>query len=330
MANLQSTTINDTGFIQLPKGPTNERPASPSPGMVRYNTTLDIVEYYDSDLSLWLSLHNLSPLITGGTVNDATINGSQYRIHEFVSGNTTVTVTRSGIIDYLIVGGGGGGSRGGGGGAGGVLLGRKEITTGTYTVIVGSGGSADIPIGQTGGISSAFGITAFGGGGGSEPDTDPAGGGSGGGAGYAAGSNQDTPFGGLGTPGQGNNGAAAPWLGTRQGSGGGGGAGENGLRGEATGSSAVTGGAGGSGISSDISGSVQFYGGGGGGGDISNAGGGPGGFGGGGKGATRTQEAAQPGVNGTGGGGGGGSSGGSFTNGANGGSGIVIVRYKLF
>lgn len=48
MATLKNTTINDTGYIQLPSGTTGERPASPTNGMMRYNTTTTNIETYTS------------------------------------------------------------------------------------------------------------------------------------------------------------------------------------------------------------------------------------------------------------------------------------------
>jgi hypothetical protein len=47
MANLLNLTINDTGFIGLPTGTTEQRPSSPQTGYVRFNSTLGIVEYYN-------------------------------------------------------------------------------------------------------------------------------------------------------------------------------------------------------------------------------------------------------------------------------------------
>jgi hypothetical protein len=47
MAILQSTTIDDSGFLQLPAGTTAQRPASPAVGMIRYNTTFDLPEVYN-------------------------------------------------------------------------------------------------------------------------------------------------------------------------------------------------------------------------------------------------------------------------------------------
>ncbi len=100
-----------------------------------------------------------------------------------------VTVTGSGSVQILLVGGGGGGgipgsnayAGGGGGGAGGyVSTNAVPVAAGEYDVVVGAGGL----IGQNGGDSSVFGITAYGGGHGANGDTTSAGssGGSGGGA----------------------------------------------------------------------------------------------------------------------------------------------------
>jgi hypothetical protein len=52
MANLLNITINDTGFIGLPTGTTEQRPSSPVTGYLRFNTTLGIIEYYNG--SYWI------------------------------------------------------------------------------------------------------------------------------------------------------------------------------------------------------------------------------------------------------------------------------------
>ena len=72
----------NTTFLALPKGTTAQRPSSPVSGMIRENTTLNQLEFY---------------------------NGTEWRImKQFVS-----------AIEYLVLAGGGGGAGcGGGGGAG--------------------------------------------------------------------------------------------------------------------------------------------------------------------------------------------------------------------
>ena len=44
-----------TGAFQLPTGTTAQRPTNPTGGMIRFNTTLGYVEYYDSNTSIWIA-----------------------------------------------------------------------------------------------------------------------------------------------------------------------------------------------------------------------------------------------------------------------------------
>ena len=335
MAQLKNTNISDTGNLLLPQGTTAQRPASPSAGMIRYNTTIDITEFYDG--SAWKPINDSNPEATGGTVVDTTIGGVPYRIHYFTQvGTDTFTVTNSGQVEYLIVAGGGGGGsdRAGGGGAGGVLTGFFNVVSQSYSVSVGGGGAggpSDQTQGTNGGNSSAFGFTAIGGGGGGHSNGgNPTPGNSGGSGGGGSGTDNASAAGGLGIPGQGNNGGAGDFgPGTAGCSGGGGGAGspgENGI-------SPRQGGNGGSGILSSITGNNKFYASGGGGGIDQRLAltRGFGGIGGGGDGGDSTDglNDAQDGLTNTGGGGGGGGRDptNSNENGGNGGSGIVIIRY---
>jgi hypothetical protein len=54
MAQLQRLTILDSGYIELPAGTTDQRPASPTSGMVRYNTTTKTPEFYNG--TVWADL----------------------------------------------------------------------------------------------------------------------------------------------------------------------------------------------------------------------------------------------------------------------------------
>ncbi len=254
---------------------------------------------------------------TGGTI---TTSGGN-TIHTFTSSGNFVVTSGSGSVDALIIAGGGGGggvNYGGGGGAGGM----QEVTgisvdsgTGTYAVVVGAGGTANaFPVDSTNGGNSSFGGTTSVGGGASITTGGGADGGSGGGKWRASGGEHT----GAGTSGQGHDGGASP--GTNAGSGGGG-AGTAG--GNATGGG-VVGGVGGDGSSSSYSGSAVTYAGGGGGGG-SNDGGAAGSGGGGTGGFPGT--VATAGTANTGGGGGGGGNVADTNKGANGGSGIVIIRY---
>ncbi|MCE2860311.1 MAG: filamentous hemagglutinin N-terminal domain-containing protein, partial [Oxalobacteraceae bacterium] len=158
------------------------------------------------------------------------------------NGNVTIDLDTS--VDYLIVGGGGGGGAwvGGGGGGGGALAGTSDLTDSSYAVSVGAGGIGLIYNAQavqrnatSGGNSSAFGLTAIGGGyGGSWTARVAASGGSGGGQGYsqaaAAGTAGQGFAGGTGNGastdgyvtggGGGAGGAGGNWTSTRSGAGG--------------------------------------------------------------------------------------------------------------
>ena len=146
---------------------------------------------------------------TGGTI---TTNG-EYTIHSFTNnGNLIITSNSAVIVEYLIVAGGGGGgaatsrsSGGGGGGAGGLKQGAIEITSNTYAIIVGLGGTAgnaqgsQVGAGGSGGNSSFNSITSSGGGGGGAGYTAGTGGGGSGGSGGG----QGTGVGGSGLTGGG-------------------------------------------------------------------------------------------------------------------------------
>ena len=241
-------------------------------------------------------------------------------------------------IDYLVVAGGGGGARsafttggayGGGGGAGEYLYKTAQTITAVgsgYTVTVGDGGNAGISgVSATNGGNSVFIDTTLGGGYGGTSNNStysPGGsGGSGGGSGingstvYAGGSSTAT------SPGLGNAGGASTSTVSTSGAGGGGGAGTAGSNGTSS-----TGGNGGTGVQNSITSTATFYAGGGGGGSFNNNNVGSGGSGVGGN--ANARAAGSPGTSNTGGGGGGGSySGSAHTDGASGGSGIVILRY---
>lgn len=46
--NVQSASFTGSGFIKIPTGNTSQRPSSPSEGMIRYNSELQIFEGYQS------------------------------------------------------------------------------------------------------------------------------------------------------------------------------------------------------------------------------------------------------------------------------------------
>ena len=254
------------------------------------------------------------PKATGGTVS---LSGG-YWYHTFTSSGT-FTPTESLTADVLVVAGGGGGGNGDGGAGGGAggyqAFASQSVIATPYSVTVGAGGTGAATTSVTGGngTNSQFDVltASVGGGGGGNSNFTYSGasGGSGGGAGT-------TGSGGSGTAGQGNAGGdgynGSPWA-----NGGGGGASAAGTDGTLT-----TAGNGGNG-STWLNG-VTYAGGGGGGIFSTSIAGGTGGTGGGSNGTNRNASPTNATAN-TGGGGGGP---GQFTGTpANGGSGVVIVRY---
>ena len=100
---------------------------------------------------------------TGGTV---TTPGDGFSYHVFTAPGTFTVSGGPGSIQYLAVGGGGGGgdggdSTGGGGGAGGLVYNSSyNVTNTSYPLGVGGGGGCA----TNGSNTTAFGITALGGG----------------------------------------------------------------------------------------------------------------------------------------------------------------------
>jgi len=296
---------------------------------------------------------------TGGTI----ITCGDYKTHIF-TGPGTFTVSNAGSacgsnsVEHLVVAGGGGGGKGSGSGAGGAggyrqnypspVTGGTPVSVTAYPITVGAGATSPCaspyaaPGCRTGSNSIFSSITsAGGGGGGSEGPASSlvlgGNGGSGGGGAYgpgspASGGNGNTP---PVSPPQGNNGGSG---GGTYGGGGGGGA-------SAVGVNSPSGSGGNGGAGSPIADAFigptapsygtpgpspgrYFAGGGGGGGQSPGSTFGTGGTGGGGRGGY--YPGPTPGTAGTTntGGGGGGGVGNHPSPAANGGSGIVMIRYK--
>ena len=285
---------------------------------------------------------------TGGTITTS----GDYKIHTFTSSANFIvscagSVAGSNKVSYTVVAGGGSsnGDGAGGGGAGGFREGKcssdpytasplaatpcsgLSVPEATYPITIGAGGTAGpkvSPYVGTSGANSVFSsITSTGGGRGGHQNAADGGSGGGGGRGnpYAGGSGNTPPV----SPAQGTNGASGGPPNGGDGAGGGGGATVAGSTNPGN-----TGGAGGAGATTSITGSPTAYAGGGGGGTTPSpsGAGGAGGTGGGGNGASHPSGAAVAGTTNTGGGGGGSSGGPLCQVGANGGSGVVIIRYK--
>ena len=284
----------------------------------------------------------------GGEMTKVKVNNETWMVHKFTA-DGKFTIPNSVVGQVLLVGGGGGGGNGygaaGGGGAGGMLVvDAAEIPAGNYEITVGQGGLGGIrgrEDGANGGDSIFAGWKAVGGGGGAGLwNVHGFAGGSGGGA-YSMTlmNNRGDYNGGAAVEGQGFPGGGSTLKNDNSDNFGPGGGGA----GEAGASSSTEGpGKGGDGRMCDYSGEEVWYAGGGAGGGNANVnwylraegGKGGGGFGGywpnGGN--ADGDSVAGDGENGLGGGGGGGAMWGNGNlqgRGGNGGSGVVVIRYKL-
>lgn len=340
MATLKDTTINDTGFIRLPSGTTDQRPGTPSVGMIRYNTDITSNEYYNGTRWIPIAESTVGNATTGGSITSS----AGYRIHTFTSGTGTFTPKEDGVVEVLVVAGGGGGhSISGGGGAGGyIYVSGVPVIAGTdYPTNVGGGGnggtSHSANDAQAGG-SSNFGsgtpvsISTTGGGRGCHypPGSAPNSGGGSGGGGPRWNGGPETIHGGAdGIAGQGHPGGVGAHYngtptGTHYGGGGGGGAGTMGYGR----SNRSMQGRGGEGMASSIGGSAVWRAGGGGGGYHSPSHGAASLAGRGSLGNTLPGQNGQAGGTNLGGGGGGGPYSPEPQGGGPGGPGVVIVRYR--
>lgn len=264
-----------------------------------------------------------TPQAQGG---DIIVNDGTYWYHAFISTGAFVP-KRVLTADVLVVAGGGGGANGGGGAGGLVYTASQSFANGTsYTTTVGAGGVSGTNGSNSNVTGGSISLTAaVGGGFGASSNTQGNGGSGGGSMG-----NLTSPYGrlngGTATSGQGYAGGSGNWGGPYNGGGGGG-------------SSAVgqdspgNGGAGGDGVTTYSSWasatgtgvSGRYAAGGGGAANLAGSTGYSGGAGGAGGGGTGVNSGAgTAGTVNTGSGGGG-----SVSGYASGGSGIIIIRYKL-
>lgn len=92
MATLKNTTINDTGFLRLPKGNSGQRPGNDS-GRMRYNTDSNVVEYYTSRTldAGWKQL--TIPFLARTIITNAYIQGGYQNAAAWNNINRTIVAT---------------------------------------------------------------------------------------------------------------------------------------------------------------------------------------------------------------------------------------------
>ena len=72
---------NGKGALRIPQGISGERPVPAYAGMIRYNTTENLIEYYNGDISSWLPISLPSPTITSITPNYINFDASGQETH---------------------------------------------------------------------------------------------------------------------------------------------------------------------------------------------------------------------------------------------------------
>lgn len=350
-------SFDSTGFTKVASGTTAARPTATA-GRLRWNTTFPQLEVANGTTFNKIVTESLITSATGGTI---TTDGD-YKVHTFTTSGTFTVSAISGTapveVEVLLVGGGGAGGfyLGGGGGSGAMLETVAKVTGASYTITVGGGGNASgasTGYSGNGSLSAIVGglvnLYAYGGGAGGNGSGDAFGAngsanrdiGSGGGGGSPYGFTLSAvtvhaSFG--GSAGFGGSGGAFGTLysgSTFTGGGGGGGALGAGVAPNVGNGPVGAGGYGGNGRPSSITGSAITYGGGGGGGygtylaNITIGGGSGGGGSGVGSASSGANLQATAGSANLGGGGGGGQVNSGYAAGGNGGSGVVIIRYKF-
>jgi hypothetical protein len=133
-----NVTFSGTGYVQMPVGATTDRPASPSEGMFRYNTTLDLFEGYAN--GAWGQVGGAAGA-TGGGNDEVFIENDQV-----VTISYTIPSTKNAMTTGPITLGGG---FVGTGSIAGTTLTIDSVTSGALgvgSVILGSGISANTTI----------------------------------------------------------------------------------------------------------------------------------------------------------------------------------------
>ena len=303
---------------------------SPSAGMVAYSTATQLQVYNGS---AWVDA-SLGYGVASGTAAASTaitVAGTAYTLLTFTA-DSTLSVTKAGLFDVLVVGAGGAGGQVSsalyptGGGGGGQALQTTIYASANQTVTIGAGGvatyGANNQVAMTGAGSSigALAIAAGGGGGGGTDATYASSGRAGANGGGGNGSNVSGSSSLAGVSNASGFAGGAGVGANSQGAGGGGGVSAVGANGSGT-----TGGAGGAGLQlSTFTGSTitTFVGAGGGGAGTVGGAAGSTGAGAGGSATTGGNATANTGS-------GGGGSAGTTLNGGTGGSGVVYIRFKV-
>ena len=168
-ARLDAPLANPTFTGSFTFTPTSSIPASPTEGMMYYESDEDTIMVYGGTNDGAAAWFPLTRKITGGAIKTYT-DTNNYRSHTFRGSGTFYTPVALSVQCLLVGGGGGSGALGGGGGAGQFHdCGTISVSAGAHAIQIGTGGGNAATygyIGEQGGITVALGYYAYGGGGG--------------------------------------------------------------------------------------------------------------------------------------------------------------------
>lgn len=82
MADLQSLTVSDTGYLGLPQGTTAQRPSSPAVGYTRWNTDVEDFEHYDGTSWSYVFYDDFETFSGWTTVNSGVVTQSSTQAFE--------------------------------------------------------------------------------------------------------------------------------------------------------------------------------------------------------------------------------------------------------
>lgn len=96
-----SLVVQGTDFLQMPSGTTAQRPASPSTGMQRYNTTLGYTEVYNGSNWVGMSTQGAVDYNTTTISNTSTLTGNLFTAGTRVLGNTYTNTSGKPRVVYI-------------------------------------------------------------------------------------------------------------------------------------------------------------------------------------------------------------------------------------
>ena len=154
-----NTIGSRTSSLNVPVGTTAQRPVIPANGTIRWNTTLNILEFYNG--SVWKAITStfadpltFEYLVIGGGGGGAGADGAGAGGGGAGGQYLTGTLTLASGSSQIITTGSGGAAGGGVGGQGSAAAGSAGTSTSIGSLVVATGGAGGAKYNQTGGTGA--------------------------------------------------------------------------------------------------------------------------------------------------------------------------------